>query len=1055
MASIDDIFSPHYLEQSLDTCWQGIADYYLAPEQELVAQLQPYARNDEWEADNSQHLAAELVAKVRGHHSPPLTQALLQEYNLSSQEGVLLMCIAEALLRIPDQASAQALLQDKLTQANWQQHLQHSESLLVNASTWGLLLTGKLVTFDQQPNNISRVFKGLLQSLTAPVMLQLIRQAMKVMAQQYVLGSTITQALAKPAPARHNYTFDMLGEAALTNAASLAYEQAYREAISAVAKANQGKDLSQCHSVSVKLSALYCRYEDTHAEQVMAQLRPRLLNLLQLARKKQVAITIDAEEADRLSLSLTLFQSLYQDISLQGWGQLGLAVQAYSKRAIPVLAWLAKLSRHQQDMIPVRLVKGAYWDTEIKHAQQLGLRDYPVFSMKAATDISYLACARYLFSAPVKQYLRPQFATHNAHTVCAIQVMASHHQYEFQRLHGMGEHLYQEVVTEQHVRIYAPIGNHQDLLPYLVRRLLENGANNAFVNQLSDAACDIKTLVRHPVESFALLPPSSLPLPADLFAPERTNSAGVNCHIQAHFTPLQNAISAYLSRHWQASSLVAGQQTASLESHPLHCPYASHWHWADVSYADESSCQQALTQAQQAWPSWQGRPVTERAQLLNALANQLESKRNKLLALCQLEAGKTLADAVNEVREAVDFCRYYAAQALHLWQPEQGVEPWQEIEFQRQGLGVFVCICPWNFPLAILVGQVVAALVSGNTVIVKPAPQTSVMAYTVIKLMHQVGFATDVVQLILGDAEQGQWLCQQANIAGVAFTGSLASAKQIQQQLLSQAPQQLPRLIAETAGVNCMIVDSTAHLEQVTRDVIRSAFYSAGQRCSATRILCVQQDIADELIEMIKGAMLELNVGPPSDISNDIGPVIDSQALTKIKQQIAPFEQANQLLFRTPINIDLDGHFLPPHLFELEHISQLNEEIFGPVLFVLRFEKNALAQLVDDINDSGFGLTCAIHSRNQSLMNELSQALQVGNIYLNKPQTGAVVGVQPFGGKGLSGTGPKAGGPDYLTAFSCQTCTSSMPLPTAETNTAQTSSSLAPSSGGHDGAPMA
>ncbi|RJG39526.1 bifunctional proline dehydrogenase/L-glutamate gamma-semialdehyde dehydrogenase PutA [Motilimonas pumila] len=1024
MATIDDIFAPQYLQQSPSACWQAVDDYYLAPEASLISQLAPYARADDWEADNSQHLAATLVAKVRGQHHLPLTQAMMQEYNLSSQEGVLLMCIAESLLRIPDQASAQALLQDKLSQANWQQHIQQSDSLLVNASTWGLMLTGKLVSFDQQSNSITRIFKGLLHGLSAPVMLQLIRQAMKVMAQHYVLGSTIGQALSKPVLPKHNYTFDMLGEAALTNAVSLQYEHAYRAAIAAVADANKGLSVAQRHSISVKLSALYCRFDELHTEQVMANLQPRLLNLLQFARAQNVAITIDAEEADRLALTLTLFQSIYQEQSLQGWGQLGLAVQAYSKRAIPVLAWLAALAKQQRDIIPVRLVKGAYWDSEIKHAQQLGLSGYPVFTQKTATDISYLACARYLFSEPVRDLLWPQFATHNAQTVCAIQIMASHHHYEFQRLHGMGEHLYQEVVTEQYTRIYAPIGEHQELLPYLVRRLLENGANNSFVHKLSDPECNIDDLIRHPVNAHQQQPASPLPLPTQIFAPERTNSAGVNYQVATERAPLLTAMAPYFQKQWIARSLVQGQEHQPSARHPRYCPYDTSLLWAEVSYADETQCQLAIQQAEQYWPHWHAQDINTRAGLLNALADELEQQMAKLVALCQIEAGKTLADAVNEVREAVDFCRYYASQAQQLWQTEYGVEPWQHLTFERQGRGVFVCICPWNFPLAILVGQVCAALVSGNCVVVKPAPQTCVIAYEAITLMHKIGVPLGALQLILGDAAQGQWLCQQPELAGVAFTGSLLSAKSIQQQLTQHIGAQPPQLIAETAGINCMIVDSTAHLEQVTADVISGAFYSAGQRCSATRILCVQEDIAAALMVLIQGAMLELNIGPADQISTDIGPLIDAAALEKIQRQLTTFEQAGQLLFRTPMDANLNGHFMAPSLFELPTLQQLSEEIFGPVLFVHRFKKSQLDDLVSAINDSGFGLTCAIHSRNQSLMNQLSSRLQVGNIYLNKAQTGAVVGVQPFGGKGLSGTGPKAGGPHYLTAFSQQYCSS-------------------------------
>ena len=1019
MFQANDAFS-HQLHSPAEL-WPTISSHYAIDEtrwlEELVAVLANHPDHDQSTAE----LATGLIKQVRLSEDGISTiDALLLQYSLDTREGILLMCLAEALMRIPDKHTADALIRDKLSVADWQKHLRQSDSLLVNASTWGLVLTGKVVSLDATEDGCpASVIGKLVNRLGEPVIRRAVNQAMKIMGQHFVLGRTIDEALhnGKKQLARgYSYSFDMLGESALSWADAHRYHRQYLEAIQAVA----GKD----GGISIKLSALHPRYEATRQEQVMAQLVPAVLELVQAAKSGDVAINLDAEEQDRHELMLALFEQVYRHPHCRGWGKFGLVMQAYGKRALPSLCWLSALAREQGDLIPVRLVKGAYWDSEIKHAQQLGLAGYPVYTRKESTDIAYLVCARYLLSVPGLLY--PQFASHNAHTVASILTMAEPgSDFEFQRLHGMGAALYHQVLTQHKlpVRIYAPVGSHQDLLPYLVRRLLENGANSSFVHRLIDARTPISALVRHPVSTLrsrACVAHEQIPLPGDIFAGKRLNSQGINLAVDSQWQPLQEQIECFLDHHWQQGPWLDGKKIPTATTVTVTCPYDRAHVVGTVDYADEKLVAQSIDIATAAFTQWHRTSVAHRVQCLNNLADQLEQHKAELIALCHREAGKTVQDAIDEVREAVDFCRYYALIAQEtLAAPQHLPGPTGETnELQLTGRGVFVCISPWNFPLAIFLGQITAALVAGNTVIAKPAEQTSLMAGRALELMLDSGFPTGVMQLLTGDgATIGGQLIASGRIAGIAFTGSSATAQEINQALANR-PGPIVPLIAETGGQNAMIVDSTALPEQVVHDVLLSAFASAGQRCSALRVLYVQEDIADRVITLLSGAMAELAVGDPSSPATDIGPVIDEQARQALVTHVARMKQEARLLAECPLpEVCHDGSFVAPVAVEIDHINQLEQEHFGPVLHVIRYSAKALPEVIEQINSTGYGLTLGIHSRNEATARYITQRARVGNIYINRNQTGAVVGVQPFGGLGLSGTGPKAGGPNYLLRF--------------------------------------
>lgn len=1036
---------------------QVITDQYMVDENDYVAELIEQVSADEGESAELAEQAHRLVSQVRQASSEVSggIEAFLQQYSLDTQEGIILMCLAEALLRIPDKHTIDALIKDKLSGANWAPYFRQSDSALVNASTWGLMLTGKVIRPDSKlDGHPARLLDRLLNRLGEPLVRSAMMTAMKIMGKQFVLGRDIKEALKASRKARdqgYTHSYDMLGEAAITALDAEHYYQAYADAIAALGETKLNNDAVPRPSISIKLSALHPRYEEANRQRVLSELFATVLKLLEQARALDVFVTIDAEEMDRLELSLDLFERLYRHSANQGWGGLGLVVQAYSKRALPVLMWLSALAREQGDMIPLRLVKGAYWDSEIKLSQQGGLTGYPVFTRKAATDVSYLVCARYLLSDTCQGALYPQFATHNAHTVVAIQAMHDAHAdtvlpaFEFQRLHGMGEELYDVVLTEHpelNCRIYAPVGAHKDLLPYLVRRLLENGANSSFVHKLLDPKTPIDSLIQHPLtrlKECESLANEKIPLPLAIFA-DRVNSQGINLNIAGQRQPLFDALAQLADKEWQAVPLLAAcpladHKALTPKSAPavapaptlqaVLSPQDTQQVVGQVQMASEAQAELAITCALAAFADWRDTPVERRAQMLERLADLLEEHRAELISLCTREAGKLLQDGIDEVREAVDFCRYYANQARRLMTTT--LLPGYTGErntLQAQGRGVFVCISPWNFPLAIFLGQISAALVTGNTVIAKPAEQSCLIAHLATQLAHQAGIPPAVLQLLPGSgATIGQALTSDPRIAGVCFTGSTTTAHHIyltlaQRSLTVQNAAIIP-LIAETGGQNAMIVDSTALPEQVVRDVVRAAFQSAGQRCSALRVLYLQTDIADRVLALLSGAMAELSVGDPALWSTDVGPVIDTQAQAKLTEHLNYMQAAgNTVLAQTSLpDPTQSGHYIPPTALAIDSIKELSEEHFGPILHVVRFKAAELEQVIDDINASGYGLTLGIHSRNESFAEHIARRANVGNIYINRDQIGAMVGVQPFGGQGLSGTGPKAGGPHYLARF--------------------------------------
>lgn len=1033
MFTATDVLEPWFVEQPLDKLWEQISPLYMVDESQWLKQLLPLATPSKTEESAIIEQTTQLVEAIRRDKKAiQMIDALLLEYSLDTQEGILLMCLAEALMRIPDTETADAFIKDRLGVADWKSHLKNSDSVFVNASTWGLMLTGKVVGLaDSETHSPIQALNRLVNKLSEPVIRQAMHQAMKIMGFQFVLGRTIREAKKNSRAMReqgYSYSFDMLGEAAITRVDAHKYFQDYLSAIESVGGDQQSIERHCIPSISIKLSALHPRYEVAKQERVMTELYQTLLQLLERAMALDVAITIDAEEADRQELSLQLFEKVYCSEKVREWGKLGLVVQTYSKRALPTLVWLTALAKQQGSVIPVRLVKGAYWDSEIKWAQQRGYEGYSVFTRKEGTDVSYLACARFLLSDAVRGHLFPQFASHNAQTISAIAVMATHCDFEFQRLHGMGEALYKHAMQayQQPVRIYAPVGNHKDLLPYLVRRLLENGANSSFVHRLVDARCPVEKLTTHPVDtllSYSELSNTNIPLPPHIF-PERKNAYGINIDIASEAKPFDEQVRRYLHQQWQAApilngcSLLESMIKEGRESEMITAPYDRRIQVGKVYHASHDHVSVAIETAQAGFIPWQQTPASVRSEKLARLADLLEENMPELSALCHQEAGKTIHDAIDEVREAVDFCRYYAKQVDNL--APFMIEGFDQITRQvsRQGRGVFVCISPWNFPLAIFLGQITAALVAGNTVVAKPAEQTSLIAGRAVELMLQAGFPSDVIQFLPGGGAQiGQALTAHPAIAGVAFTGSTATAQRINQTLASREALPVP-FIAETGGQNAMIVDSTALPEQVVRDVLRSAFASAGQRCSALRVLFVQQDIADRIITLIQGALQELSVGIPYLHRTDVGPVIDKTAQQRLLQHIEFMTQTQKKVAQLTLNDECQhGDFVPPTVFEISGIEALKEEQFGPILHIVRYKAQELAQVVQQINATGYGLTLGIHSRNETTYRWIEKHARVGNCYINRDQVGAEVGVQPFGGQGLSGTGPKAGGPHYLYRF--------------------------------------
>lgn len=977
-------------------------------------------------------VAANLVSGVRDGRRPSGgVDVFLQEYGLSTEEGVTLMCLAESLLRIPDDDTAERLIRDKIGGADWAKHLGSSDSYFVNASTWALMLTGHVVTIDQDTDDaVDGFLRGLVRKSGEPIIREALRHAMKIIGRQFVSGRTIEEALAQSQDdieKGYLHSFDMLGEGARTATDADRYLSAYQSAIYALAERTEGKDISRSPSVSVKLSALHPRYEYRQRDRVISELVPRLLDLCLAAREAKIGLCIDAEEADRLDLSLDVIASVAGLPLLAGWDGLGLAVQAYQKRAYAVIDWLGELAVETDRRLMVRLVKGAYWDSEIKNAQEGGYADYPVFTRKEATDVSYLACARKLLAAPMLFY--PQFATHNAHTVAAVRSMVAPGQdFEFQRLHGMGAALYDQLVGNDGplCRIYAPVGGHESLLAYLVRRLLENGANTSFVNRITDDSLPVERVIEDPADKLGSREPlrnPQIPLPADLYGEARRNAEGDDLSDGRVVHRLYREMAAAEEGGWLAGPIIGGQMAHTSAGIRLPNPADRHQIVGTVHPADDDDVEAALAMAQNAASDWNGTPVEQRAVALNRTAELLESNRAELYALCLREAGKTLDDAVSEVREAVDFCRYYAWRALEdFGNPSILPGPTGEKNtLSLHGRGVFACISPWNFPLAIFTGQVAAALAAGNAVVAKPAEQTPLIAALAVALMLDAGVPPSVLHLLPGDgAGVGARLVADERISGVAFTGSFETAQRINRSLSARSGPIVP-LIAETGGQNALIADSSALLEQVVDDAIRSAFQSAGQRCSALRCLYVQEDIADDLIEMLIGRAREVVIGNPWDFSTDVGPVIDTDALGRLHNHVQDLRGNGELLFEAVLPGTIEnGNFFAPRIYGIEGIEQLKTEVFGPVLHIVRYPSGDLDKVVEAINGTGYGLTVGIHSRVDETVARVQSGLRVGNTYVNRNMIGAVVGVQPFGGEGLSGTGPKAGGPHYLSRFAIE-----------------------------------
>jgi RHH-type proline utilization regulon transcriptional repressor/proline dehydrogenase/delta 1-pyrroline-5-carboxylate dehydrogenase len=1002
---------------SLTQARAAVAPFYRVAEPAVVERLAAQARLNGPERRRVLERARVLMEALRAPGRAGWIDQFLQEYSLSSEEGAALLGLAEAYLRVPDAGTADALIRDKLGQGDWRAHLGSTGSVMVNGATLGLILAQSLT------DPLGGALKSLVGRLGEPAIRAAVAGAMQRMGEAFVLGRSIEGGLKRAdrgANRAFRYSFDMLGEGARTAGDAEAYMNAYRKAVEAVgAEAAGSGDVFARDSVSVKLSALHPRYEPFQSARAVPQLTYKLIELCRLAKTSGVGLTVDAEESERLEMSLSIIEGAARDPTLAGWDGLGMAIQAYQRRAPAVVDWTEALASATSRRLMVRLVKGAYWDTEIKRGQERGLGDFPVFTRKSATDVSYMACAKVMLRS---DRLFPAFATHNALTVATVMEWAgARRDFEFQRLHGMGDGLYESLMAEQGVavRVYAPVGGYRDLLAYLVRRLLENGANTSFVHQVANTAVSDDELLADPVteaEETGFSPHPAIAAPGDLFALERRNSAGLDLSDEATVQTLMAEMTATWSAPHHAAPIVDGKEVAG-DARPVLDPADSSRVVGSVVEATAADVARALEIAVDAQSGWSLRPATDRAAILRRLGDLLERDRSLLMALGIREAGKTVADALGEVREAVDFCRYYAAEAERLAPAVRLPGPTGELnELSLAGRGVFACVSPWNFPLAIFIGQVAAALVTGNAVVAKPAPQTPLIAAAAIRLALEAGVPAGVLHLVPGGAEVGAALVSNPRVAGVVFTGSTASARRIARSLLDDESRPLVPLIAETGGLNAMLVDSTALPEQVVADVITSAFLSAGQRCSALRLLCLHEDIAEATLQMLFGAIDELVVGDPADPATDVGPVIDAAARTRIEAHLERWESHIVHTASLPENLGR-GTFVAPTVIRLNAVRDLGVEVFGPVLHVVTWKGGRMNETVDEVMRSRYGLTMGVHTRIGAAADAVRSRAKVGNLYVNRSMIGAVVGVQPFGGEGLSGTGPKAGGPHYLPRF--------------------------------------
>ncbi|RDI61977.1 bifunctional proline dehydrogenase/L-glutamate gamma-semialdehyde dehydrogenase PutA [Microvirga subterranea] len=1001
-------FNPPYAEDDKAIAARLLAGSHLSAEREA------------WIDQRATRLIEAIRAKGGGLGG---VEEMLREYALSTKEGLALMVLAEALLRVPDAATADRLIEDKLGQGNFADHEAKSEAFLVSASAWALGITARIIQPGETPEGILR---QLTKRLGLPAVRTATRQAMRVMGNHFVLGQTIDEALKRAGSAKgrvYRYSFDMLGEGARTAEDARRYYDSYASAIDAIGRSAGNEPLPNRPGISVKLSALHPRYEATSRERVMRELVPLVIELARKAKSYELNFTVDAEEADRLELSLQVIDAVLADPSLAGWSGFGLAIQGYQKRAGAVIDAIAAMAERYDRQMMVRLVKGAYWDTEVKRAQERGLDDYPVFTRKAMTDLNYMACAEKLLALRPRIY--PQFATHNALTVASIIERAGGVDgYEFQRLHGMGEALYGRLLEDEPglaCRAYAPVGGHRDLLAYLVRRLLENGANSSFVSVAADPDVPVQSLLKRPAD--IIVSPDKarhpkLPLPRDLYGKDRANSRGVEFGHQASLDLLLAEIRQGAQQSYRAEPLIDGR-AAPGQARSVISPIDGTTSVGQVTEASPETADRAMAAARAGFPAWSRTEANVRAAALMRAADLLEQRRGALLHLLQTEAGKTLDDALSEVREAVDFCRYYAAQGKSLFGAGEAMPgPTGESNVLRlRGRGVFVAISPWNFPLAIFLGQVGAALMAGNAVVAKPAEQTPLIADLAVRILHEAGVPKTALHLIPGDGRIGARLVENKDVAGVVFTGSTEVARIINRTLAAKDAAIVP-LIAETGGINAMVVDATALPEQVADDVVMSAFRSAGQRCSALRLLCVQEDVAERMIEMIAGSARELKLADPREVSTHIGPVIDREAKEKLDAHVAAMKRSAKVHYAG--EAPAAGTYVAPHIFELNRPRDLAEEVFGPILHVVRYKADGLTNVLEAIDASGYGLTLGVHSRIDATVEQVVERLSVGNVYVNRNMIGAVVGVQPFGGHGLSGTGPKAGGPHYLLRFATE-----------------------------------
>lgn len=1014
---------------------------YRAPEDACVAQRLEQAAPASKVSGKAAALAIDIIEGARAHKASGI-DAFLQQYGLDTDEGIALMCLAEALLRVPDDETADALIRDKLGEIDWGEHLGESSSTFVNAATFSLMLTGEVLEQPQaHQTGMGGTLKRTMNRLGEPVIRKATLQAMRILGGQFVFGRTINEALKRATPERAKgltHSFDMLGEAAMTFADAERYRVSYDSAIERLAKEaaklGDGAGVGPAPGISVKLSALHPNYTFTHAVQARAEIVPIVKALAMKARDADIHFTIDAEEAERLELSLDIIETLVGDDELftradgSRWDGFGLALQAYQKRGVPLCDWTAKLARRHGRKLFVRLVKGAYWDTEVKLSQVGGFDEYPVFTRKRATDVSYLACAARLFEHD--DVIRPAFATHNAYTVAVVKELSAGRPFEFQRLHGMGEEVFEalqaiEGNNSTPVRIYAPVGGHKELLAYLVRRLLENGANTSFVNRMGDADIPASDLVGDPVAELSGLTPlrnPAIPLPCDILG-ERQNSAGIDLADPLVLGPLQDRLRDLANLQWRAEPTFPASEPGEIA--PITMPHDLSVEVGTRRDATQEEVNDAFSRAAEIQPGWDALGGAKRALLLEEAADLFEAHSDEFLSLCQREAGKTLLDGVAELREAVDFLRYYAAEARRQFDAPIVLPgpTGEENTLRMHGRGVFATISPWNFPLAIFIGMASAALAAGNAVIAKPAEQTPLIAALAVKLCHAAGIPPEALQLIPGAGDVGQMITSDPRLAGVAFTGSTETARLINQSLAGRDGP-IATLIAETGGQNAMIVDSSALPEQVVRDVLASAFQSAGQRCSALRVLYLQDDVADEMLAMIRGGFDALHIGDPADLATDVGPVIDPDAQAALERHVARREASGHTVWRRNLPASADkGCFVAPTILEIDSILDLKRENFGPVLHVTRFKAEDLGTVLDEINATGYGLTLGLHSRIEATRQFVQARARVGNFYVNRNQIGAIVESQPFGGEGLSGTGPKAGGPHYVARFATERVT--------------------------------